>query len=310
VPNPNESVDKKIYGSGQKSVINNSFPAARRGAIGDPIRANRSAAQGLNDSSTDQYYRSGGSKQSPSVPGLLVSPDGHGSAARPVAGAAWSAEAGIIRPLEVHDRFAIRNAAARIVELLNQNQPRVLVQVADPGFETDIRMHLNLAVGREELKDRYRLNDVAFELLPRTGEEIARQAFGYVTEAYAANVPPAGEDEPLPDDIAAFVKEGDVNELDGDTTFKLSPEAVAAVKDGATMQTKIGQVVANDAAIARADFGDVVVSQAEAGTVIGTPETLRKLAEAAPSFGGSDGSTTPAASVPVSNANAEDDDGD
>jgi len=224
----NESSNKAYYGSGQKSVINNKNPLYRTGNVNDPLQANASPVHVAGDTSTDQYYKNGGSKMQrrAAEPAKFIPVDPRAdSKARPAAGAAYTTplEGDLRRPLLVKEGHpaAIRAAVARIVELLLGGTSPVIVHVADVGFEPDIRTGLDIRVAREEIsRDQYR--DVQFSLAPKTGTELADQTFGAIDPASLPEVK-VGEDpeDAIPDDIEAFVK----GNTDADDVAPAAPEA-------------------------------------------------------------------------------------
>lgn len=209
----NESANKAYYASGNKSAIRRASPVVRKGRLDDPIQANASPVHIPGDTSTDQYYRSGGSsmqqraaKAPPMVP---VDPKAD-SKARPAAGRGYGTtlERDLRRPLIVRDRKQVRDAVQKIVDALNAGTTPVLVQVPkNSSIEADVRTGLDIQVAREQItRDQYR--DVNFALIPDDGTALADQVFGKIDKNALPEVKIGTDPEDvLPDDFGAFVKE-------------------------------------------------------------------------------------------------------
>jgi hypothetical protein len=193
------------------------------------------------DSSTDQYYRNGGSASQRRItpPPRQVPTDGshRDSKARPAAGGAYAkdgtASSGLVRPLRAlgTDRQDTRAVIEQIAQLLQDGQATVIVQVANAAVEAEVRTGLEIRVAREQITaDRYR--DVRFELIPADNAQLADQTFGKIDPA-ALPVVNVDADVELPEDFAAFVKDGEVEDEGDDVAEPLTPatlkEAAAAV---------------------------------------------------------------------------------
>lgn len=248
--NKNQSADNRYYKDGNRSVINNASASARRGRPGAPLRANVTPTYVRGDSSTDQYYQNGGSRSQRRVtpPAPLVPANGpRDSKARPSAGRAYAndgtASSGLVRPLQVvgESREVVRAAIESVVSALTEGQSTVLVQVATPAIEAQIRTGLEIRIAREQITgDRYR--DVRFELLPKDSAELAERVFGTIDPATlpVVDVDKANAED-LPDDFAAFVKGGD----DDETDFKDDPQAALG---GGLNMIATGEQLAKEAA--------------------------------------------------------------
>lgn len=248
---PNATADQRYYKGpkGRNESVINRNGSDRRGRPGAPLKSVASPVVVVGDTSTDKYYNTGGSKmQQRRTPPPAEVPAKHtDTKARPKPGAVYKsnkpdpATHGVVRPLVVDQNKPanIRAAIQEIVDLMQGGQEVVIVQVVDAAAETAIRTGLDIRCAREEItRDQYR--DVKFSLLPKTGAEIAEQAFGKVKPE---QVPVASDDEPeMPKDFANFVNSG---EDDDDEPEKTKP-AAAGAPPGAAVPIATGEDYGDD----------------------------------------------------------------
>jgi hypothetical protein len=158
----NQTADKKYYASCVESVINNDHVLTRKGRVGDPVMIDAPAVPNPNDTSTDRYYRSGGSVTGrrgqpvgkvavPSTPQKV----GRDGVARPTVKPGQTVQvagAGAVsRPIRVTSRDGVTPALLTAAAMLTQGEQQIFIEAADAQLERRLITAVDLGLARGEL---------------------------------------------------------------------------------------------------------------------------------------------------------------
>jgi hypothetical protein len=194
--NQETNVDKRYYGAGAKSIINNAHQPYRRGRVGDVLPA--APTGGLTnpqETNVDRKYYANAPRPLPRQPTFVNRrPPTAREMAKGLDGAGCRVKQLQVRA--VSDVNTIRDAA---IGAFAAGMPYVIVQVSDYNLDARVRVALDLAETRGLLTPAQR-SAVRFEPLPATGADVAKRAFGEIKTSGPITPVTADEEQPLTED--------------------------------------------------------------------------------------------------------------
>ena len=137
----NPGTTDHIYGSGEKSVINNAA-GDRKGRPGQPLKANPSYEGGDNDPSTDKIYMDPREKGKKGQAVLTQGPSTMRAAAAPTLVLKSEAELGGIMDMAL--------------DQLRDGHAKVIIHVTDAHLQRQLEARLDMAVARERIDKTHR----------------------------------------------------------------------------------------------------------------------------------------------------------